>query len=130
MHLVRAGGAGLALALSCLNAFGQTSQIAAVSGRDPSCSHSRWLLSLDAVIPSKRRSANIVRDHAMILLDDATPKPDGIFGKDRVVLPRDADVIFFEQCSTRRAERSDQRSRIAMLRTDGPSTRPAECCPA
>jgi hypothetical protein len=34
-------------------------------------------------------------DHAMILLDDATPKPDGIFGKDRVVLPRDADVIFF-----------------------------------
>ena len=34
-------------------------------------------------IPSKCRSANIVRDHAMILLDDATPKPDGIFGKDR-----------------------------------------------
>jgi hypothetical protein len=26
--------------------------------------------------------ANIVRDHAMILADDATPKPDGIFGKD------------------------------------------------
>jgi hypothetical protein len=35
-------------------------------------------------IPSKCRSANIVRDHAMILLDDATPKPDGIFGKDKV----------------------------------------------
>jgi hypothetical protein len=26
--------------------------------------------------------ANIVRDHATILPDDATPKPDGIFGKD------------------------------------------------
>ena len=23
-----------------------------------------------------------IRDHAMILPDDATPKPDGIFGKD------------------------------------------------
>src|SRR5262245_55838103 len=34
-------------------------------------------------IPSECRSANIVRDHAMILPDDATPKPDEIFGKDR-----------------------------------------------
>src|SRR6516164_11341990 len=34
MLIVRLGGAGLALVLSCLNAFGQTSQIAAVSGRD------------------------------------------------------------------------------------------------
>src|SRR5262245_52852081 len=34
-------------------------------------------------IVSEGRSANIVRDHAMILPDDATPKPDGIFGKDR-----------------------------------------------
>src|SRR5215831_1080667 len=34
-------------------------------------------------IVSECRSANIVRDHAMILPDDATPKPDGIFGKDR-----------------------------------------------
>jgi hypothetical protein len=25
----------------------------------------------------------IVRNHAMILADDATPKPDGIFGKDK-----------------------------------------------
>ena len=33
-------------------------------------------------IASECRSANIVRDHAMILPDDATPKPDGIFGKD------------------------------------------------
>jgi hypothetical protein len=33
-------------------------------------------------IPSECRSANIVRDHAMILPDDATPKPDEIFGKD------------------------------------------------
>jgi hypothetical protein len=33
-------------------------------------------------IPSECRSANIVRDHAMILPDDATPKSDGIFGKD------------------------------------------------
>src|SRR5262249_22891661 len=32
------------------------------------------------------RSANIVRDHAMILPDDATPKPDGIFGKDSRVM--------------------------------------------
>jgi hypothetical protein len=31
---------------------------------------------------SECRSANIVRDHAMILPDDATPKPDAIFGKD------------------------------------------------
>jgi hypothetical protein len=29
------------------------------------------------------RSANIVRDHAMILPDDATPTPDWIFGKDK-----------------------------------------------
>src|ERR1700756_2842620 len=35
-------------------------------------------------IASECRSANIVRNHAMILPDDATPKPDGIFGKDRV----------------------------------------------
>jgi len=35
-------------------------------------------------IVSECRSANIVRDHAMILPDDATPKPDGIFGKDKV----------------------------------------------
>jgi hypothetical protein len=34
-------------------------------------------------ITSECRSANIVRDHATILPDDATPKPDGIFGKDR-----------------------------------------------
>jgi hypothetical protein len=33
-------------------------------------------------IVSECRSANIVRDHAMILPDDATSKPDGIFGKD------------------------------------------------
>jgi hypothetical protein len=35
-------------------------------------------------IASECRSANIVCDHAMILPDDATPKPDGIFGKDRM----------------------------------------------
>jgi Vanillate O-demethylase oxygenase C-terminal domain len=35
-------------------------------------------------IASKCRSANIVRDHATILPDDATPKPDGIFGKGHV----------------------------------------------
>src|SRR6516162_6188177 len=39
MLIVRVGGAGLALALSCLNAFGQTSQIAAVSGRDQLALH-------------------------------------------------------------------------------------------
>src|SRR6266568_787416 len=39
MLIVRAGGAGLALALSCLNAFGQTSQIAAISGRDELALH-------------------------------------------------------------------------------------------
>src|SRR5215813_6411224 len=31
-------------------------------------------------IASECRSANIVRDHALILPDGATPKPDGIFG--------------------------------------------------
>jgi hypothetical protein len=35
-------------------------------------------------IASECRSANIVRDHATILPDDATPKPDAIFGKDKV----------------------------------------------
>src|SRR5262249_50775663 len=39
-------------------------------------------------IVSECRSANIIRDHAMILPDDATPKPDGIFGKDRAKLGR------------------------------------------
>src|SRR5438093_933966 len=41
MLIVRVGGAGLALALalSCVNAFGQTSQIAAVSGRDQLALH-------------------------------------------------------------------------------------------
>src|SRR5436305_13907471 len=34
-------------------------------------------------IPIECRSANIVRDHAIILPDDATRKPDEIFGKDR-----------------------------------------------
>jgi hypothetical protein len=34
------------------------------------------------------------RDHAMILPDDATPKPDGIFGKDRVA---SATLAPFEQ---------------------------------
>jgi hypothetical protein len=34
-------------------------------------------------IASECRSANIVRDHAMILPDEATPDPDGIFGKHR-----------------------------------------------
>ena len=33
-------------------------------------------------IPSECRIANIVRDHAMILPADATPKPDAIFGRD------------------------------------------------
>src|SRR5262245_27879533 len=31
-------------------------------------------------IASECRIANIVRDHAMILLDQANPKPDGIYG--------------------------------------------------
>jgi hypothetical protein len=34
-------------------------------------------------ITSECRIANIVRDPAMILTDDATPKPDEIFGKDK-----------------------------------------------
>jgi hypothetical protein len=38
-------------------------------------------------ILSECRSANIVRDHAMILSDDATPKPDEIFGKDKIEAP-------------------------------------------
>jgi hypothetical protein len=36
-------------------------------------------------IVSECRSANIVRDHEMILPEDATPKPDGIFGKDKAI---------------------------------------------
>jgi hypothetical protein len=43
-------------------------------------------------IVSECRSANIVRDHAMILPDDATPKPDGIFGKDRAMGIRDRPI--------------------------------------
>jgi hypothetical protein len=39
MHIVRVGGVGLALAFSCLNAFGQPHQIAAVSGRDQLALH-------------------------------------------------------------------------------------------
>src|SRR6266446_300004 len=42
-------------------------------------------------IASECRSANIVRDHAMILPDDATPKPDAIFGKDRSWLRRQTE---------------------------------------
>jgi hypothetical protein len=36
-------------------------------------------------IASECRIANIVRDHAMILPDGATPKPDGIFGKHKLI---------------------------------------------
>jgi hypothetical protein len=39
MLIVRIIGAALAAALSCLNAFGQTPQIAAVSGRDQLALH-------------------------------------------------------------------------------------------
>jgi hypothetical protein len=44
-------------------------------------------------ITSECRSANIVRDHATILPDDATPKPDGIFGKDNRRFAALADKI-------------------------------------
>src|SRR5262249_58982580 len=40
-------------------------------------------------IANECRIANIVRDHAMILPDDATPKPDGIFGKDSAYILAD-----------------------------------------
>ena len=43
-------------------------------------------------IASEYRIANIVRDHAMILADDATPKPDGIFGKDNVIISSSAQL--------------------------------------
>jgi hypothetical protein len=36
-------------------------------------------------IPSECRIANIVRDPAMILPGDATPKPDEIFGEDNIL---------------------------------------------
>jgi YVTN family beta-propeller protein len=39
MHIVRAGAAGLAIAVSCLNAFGQSPQIAVISGRDQLALH-------------------------------------------------------------------------------------------
>src|SRR5712692_6821821 len=48
---------------------------------------------------------NIVRDHATILPNDATPKPDGIFGKD-TPLPGassiDGDALFGRGESWRR----------------------------
>jgi len=47
------------------------------------------LLKEPVPIASECRSANIVRDHAMILPDDATPKPDGIFGRDSRRMRRD-----------------------------------------
>src|SRR5229473_5896699 len=37
-------------------------------------------------IPSECRIASIVPNHAMILSYDANPKPDRIFGKDRLVI--------------------------------------------
>jgi hypothetical protein len=37
-------------------------------------------------IPSERRIDNINRNHAMILPHDANPKPDGIFGKGRLMI--------------------------------------------
>jgi ABC-type nitrate/sulfonate/bicarbonate transport system permease component len=39
-------------------------------------------------IPSECRTARIGTNHAMILPHDANPGPDGIFGKDRIVLVR------------------------------------------
>jgi hypothetical protein len=35
-------------------------------------------------VPSEYRTASIDPEHAMILPYDANPKPDGIFGKDRL----------------------------------------------
>jgi ubiquinone biosynthesis protein len=61
-------------------------------------------------IPSECRSANIVRDHAMILPDDATPKPDGIFGRDSLPGNRIALIDFGmvgRLSSTRRSQMVD-----------------------
>jgi hypothetical protein len=44
---------------------------------------------------SECRSANIVRDHATILPDDATPTPNEIFGKDNISAAIAADVKRF-----------------------------------
>src|SRR5437764_9495897 len=43
----------------------------------------RGFEEMSSSFASECRSANIVRDDAMILPDDATPKPDGIFGRER-----------------------------------------------
>ena len=43
-------------------------------------------------IASESMSADIVRDHAMILPEDATPKPDRIFGKDKGKVIRAANM--------------------------------------
>src|SRR5262245_47337148 len=44
-------------------------------------------------IASECRSENIVRDHALILPDGATPKPDGIFGKHTSPANKTAEVV-------------------------------------
>jgi 2-keto-4-pentenoate hydratase len=50
-------------------------------------------------ITSECRSANIVRDHATILPDDATPKPDGIFGKD--ISPDSGEIAYHQVMQAR-----------------------------
>jgi hypothetical protein len=43
----------------------------------------------------ERMQEHIVRDHATILPDDATPKPDGIFGKDNASGKRPRPIRVF-----------------------------------
>jgi hypothetical protein len=63
---------------------GHPDQQGPVTAAQPKTSSSRrrGLKKSMANMVSECRSANIARDHAMILPDDATPTPDGIFGKD------------------------------------------------
>src|SRR5262249_11664893 len=46
-------------------------------------------------IASECRSANIIRDHAVILPNDATPKPDEVFGKHKVCLAQCQTPLLF-----------------------------------
>src|SRR5262249_52800584 len=66
-------------------------------------------------IVSECRSANIVRDHAMILPDHATPKPDGIFGKDSEYLMLVRSQATNQGLADRSARTGDQNFHRASL---------------
>jgi hypothetical protein len=59
-------------------------------------------------IASECRSTNIVRDHAMILPDDAIPGPDGIFGKDNAHLMSQGNKLQFQLSAAANTEFEDR----------------------